>query len=255
MAWNTIVEGNSTFYTRQGTLFVSPKQILNTSIAHVLFFEDVVIKQFIPKYSESEFRKEKRILKYIENTPLQNLFCAGQVIPTLAIQMERYDGDLSLFVQTDSGKELLPVVLAHLKTMTKHHLLYTDLKPQNVLFRKQDERAPKIVFCDYSACCLLHDTWSCQTFPYPGDRTTKFFHKDDYDGTIGKASEQTVVWNFAVFWLIMLGYEQIVYEYLCYTTLTQRSLRAFKRLGLVLPAGLKSILYQQTTRLDEVRIT
>ena len=259
--WTTVVtptddDDHATFCVRYNGALTSPLGTLDTSIAHVLFFETHVIKQFIPEYSHHEYYKELRILKHLAEHPvLKPLFCNATVVPTLAICMERYDGDLSAFIQTSLGQRMVPVVLEKLKIMCATGLLYTDIKPQNVIYKKNTAAPlPDIAFCDFSAACLEGDEWSCQTFPYPGERAGLLFHKADYDNTISPANETTVVWNFGIFWMTMIGYQSIAYDYLCYTVLTQRSLRAFKRLKLPLPPGLKRILHQETTRLCDVAV-
>lgn len=231
---------------------VVPLERERTSVAMVSFFPAVVVKQFY-RDSENEFEKEKRILSNIAALGADHCFCKGVPIPELAIAMERWAGDLGMFIGvTSEVQNVLSALLTTLIATVGKGFLYTDLKPENVLWRRKPSGGLQTVLCDYSGCAMVGDEWSCQTFPWPGSRRGGFYDKKHYDRTIQPPTEATVVWGFGVTWLILLGYEGLAYEYLSFQHLTQRGLRAFRRLKLPLPPGLSRILNQETTALHDI---
>ena len=87
--------------------------------------------------------------------------------------------------------------------------LYTDMKPENVLWRRTVDGQIETVFCDFSGArsgrhwVVLHDV------PIPENHRVLLFHASNYERTISPPSKEVVWWSFAVCWLILLGHESI----------------------------------------------
>ena len=82
--------------------------IERTAVAVVKFFPTIVVKQFLQGDSEHEFEKEKRILRELSNnSPAVDCFCKGIPINAMAIKMERWPGDLSMFIGTSEAPKAI----------------------------------------------------------------------------------------------------------------------------------------------------
>jgi len=197
------------------------------SVVHKARLRDcaVVVKRF--KHPESiEYETELRIIaRTKQESALARLFVAACPTNRSSIVMEACDGDLSALNWSACSAADIRTALRRLcqdlQIMVSCNVYYTDLKLQNVVF-KRSNGGVTYKWGDFSS--VASHNWSTQTYPYP----TPTYDFRDYDNTFMPACERVLVWGLGIMWCQMLGHERLCVEYLCFNRLTRRSLRAFK---------------------------